>query len=226
MARATASRGSSSLTKRSPSGPCSVAPSPRTASEIRKPSLPGSPTTAVGWNWVNSRSASIAPAWRPSSRPEPNEPGGFVVRDQSAAAPPVARIAARAVTSRPSSSRTPPSCRIAAARWPSSTSMRSCSTTAAERARRMRRPVALPPAWMIRRRLWPPSRPRARSPWRSASNWTPRSSRSLTRAGASSVSTSAAARRVRPRPAISVSSRCCCGESSTASAAAAPPWAQ
>ena len=38
-------------------------------------------------------------------------------------------------------------------------------------ARRIRRPVALPPAWMMRRRLWPPSRPSARSPWRSASNW-------------------------------------------------------
>ncbi len=108
MARATASRGSSSFTKRSPSGPWSVAPSPRTASEIRKPSLPLRPTTAVGWNWVNSRSASIAPAWRASSRPEPNEPGGLVVRDHSAAAPPVASSVALAWIVVPSSSATPP----------------------------------------------------------------------------------------------------------------------
>ena len=53
-------------------------------------------STAVGWNWVNSRSASAAPASRASIRPEPNEPGGLVVRDHSAAAPPVARIVARA----------------------------------------------------------------------------------------------------------------------------------
>ena len=64
---------------------------------MRKPSRPWTPTTAVGWNWTNSRSASAAPAARASSRPEPNEPGGLVVRDHSAAAPPVARIVPRAV---------------------------------------------------------------------------------------------------------------------------------
>ena len=61
----------------------------------------------------------------------------------------------------------------------------------AERPRRIRRPVALPPAWMMRRRLWPPSRPSARSPWRSASNCTPSSTSSFTRAGT---------RRSGPRP--------------------------
>ena len=71
IARATASRGCSSSTKRSPAASCSVAPSPRTASEIRKPSRPWIPVTAVGWNWTNSRSASSAPAARASSRPEP-----------------------------------------------------------------------------------------------------------------------------------------------------------
>ena len=71
IARATASRGASSSTKRSPSGPCSVAPSPRIASVTRKPSRPGTPVTAVGWNWTNSRSARSAPASRASSRPEP-----------------------------------------------------------------------------------------------------------------------------------------------------------
>ena len=75
IARATASRGASSSTKRSPWASCSVAPSPRIASVMRKPSRPWMPTTAVGWNWTNSRSASAAPAARASSRPEPNEPG-------------------------------------------------------------------------------------------------------------------------------------------------------
>ena len=79
-----------------PAASCSVAPSPRIASVTRKPSRPLTPTTAVGWNWTNSRSASSAPAARASSRPEPYEPGGFVVRDHSAAAPPEARITARA----------------------------------------------------------------------------------------------------------------------------------
>ncbi len=100
------------------------------------------------------------------------------------------------------------------------------SAAAADSVRRMRRPVALPPAWMMRRRLWPPSRPSARSPWRSASNWQPSSCSSRTRSAASLVSTSAAERLVRPRPACSVSSRWMAGESSTASAAAAPPCAQ
>ena len=101
-----------------------------------------------------------------------------------------------------------------------------CSAAAADNARRIRRPVALPPAWMMRRRLCPPSRPSARSPWRSASNWQPSSISSRTRAAASSVRVTAAERFVRPRPASSVSSRWMAGESSTASAAAAPPWAQ
>ena len=48
IARETSSRGASSSTKRSPSGPCSVAPSPRIASVTRKPSRPAMPITAVG----------------------------------------------------------------------------------------------------------------------------------------------------------------------------------
>ena len=230
MARATASRGASSSTKRSPWASCSVAPSPRIASVMRKPSRPGTPTTAVGWNCTNSRSASAAPASRASSRPEPNEPGGLVVRDHRAAAPPVARIVPRAASVRPSSSATPaqrPSAAARrAARAPSSTSIDGCSATSAESWRRMRRPVALPPACTTRRVPWPPSRPSARLPWRSASKRTPSASSSWKRAGASSVRTSAAERRTRSRPAVSVSCRCSSGESSTASAAASPPWAQ
>ena len=58
MASATSSRGASSSTKRSPSAFSSVAPSPRTASVIRKPSRGPSSRSAVGWNCMNSRSAS------------------------------------------------------------------------------------------------------------------------------------------------------------------------
>ncbi len=106
-ARETSSRGASSSTKRSPSGPCSVAPSPRIASVTRNPSRPGTPVTAVGWNWTNSMSATAAPAARASRMPMPSDPGGFVVRLQSAAAPPVARIVPRAWTATPFSQTTP-----------------------------------------------------------------------------------------------------------------------
>src|SRR6185312_8338878 len=51
-----------------------------------KPSRCGTPMTAVGWNCRNSRSARSAPAACASPRPIPSDPGGFVVRDQSAAA--------------------------------------------------------------------------------------------------------------------------------------------
>ena len=220
--------GRARCTKRSPSGPWSVAPSPRTASEIRKPSRPlsaddrgrvelgelevgehrsgvageqqaRSRTSRAGWSCATT--ARRRRRWRGSWR------GRRALRPSSSRTPPCRRIAGRAVAFEDR--------RFAGAR---------------RRRRRapcrILRPVALPPAWMIRRRLWPPSRPSARSPWRSASNWTPSSIRSVTRAAASSVRTSAAARRVRPRPATSVSSRCSRGESSIASAAAAPPCAQ
>ena len=75
--------------------PASSAPSPRTASVIRKPSRAPSLTSAVGWNCMNSRSASAAPAAWASARPTPTEPGGLVVRAHSAAAPPVARTVPR-----------------------------------------------------------------------------------------------------------------------------------
>ncbi len=75
IARETSSRGASSSTKRSPSGPTIVAPSPRIASVTRKPSRPAMPVTAVGWNCTNSRSAIAAPARCASSRPVPCEPG-------------------------------------------------------------------------------------------------------------------------------------------------------
>ena len=203
MARATSSRGLSSSTKRSPSASRSVAPSPRIASVMRKPLMPwavrppsssGPPaTTAVGWNWTSSRSARAAPALRASRSPLPNEPGGLVVRRQRAAVPPVARMVARAWMAAPSSVTRPmtrPSwTQSAAALRRSRTSMSGSRATRAESSLVIRRPVALPPAWATRRAEWPPSRPRARLPSRSASKWTPRDSRSRRALGASSVST-------------------------------------
>ena len=92
IARATASRGCSSSTKRSPSASCSVAPSPRIASVTRKPSRPGDADDRGGVELDELEVGELGAGARASSRPEPIEPGGFVVRDHSAAAPPVARI--------------------------------------------------------------------------------------------------------------------------------------
>ena len=68
--------------------------------------------------------------------PNPSEPGGFVVRLHSAAAPPVARIVARALTAVPFSQTTPAtrpsSSHRLATRVSSSTSIVSCRTTSAE----------------------------------------------------------------------------------------------
>ena len=77
---------------------------------------------AVGWNWTNSRSASAAPGGARRSSPSPVAPRGFVVRDQSAAYPPVARTTRatpRAVSTSPAT-RHP-------TRVPSSKRMRGCS---------------------------------------------------------------------------------------------------
>ena len=104
--------------------------------------------------------------------------------------------------------------------------MRSSTAARADSSRVMRRPVAEPPACTMRRREWPPSRPSARLPWRSASKLTPSRSRSRTRAGDSSHSTRTALSRAASRPAARVSWMCCSGESSSARAAAIPPWAQ
>ncbi len=67
MARVTSSRGASSFTKRAPEASCRVAPSPRIASVMRKPSRPGTPITAVGWNCapVVAHEAAAAPLASP-----------------------------------------------------------------------------------------------------------------------------------------------------------------
>ena len=230
IARETSSRGSSSSTNRSPELSCSVAPSPRIASVTRNPSRPGTPVTAVGWNWTSSRSASSAPAACASSSPVPCEPGGLVVRSHIAAAPPVAITTPRLARIAPPSHTTPTqrsgTCHSASARACSRIVTRASATARADSWRTTRLPVALPPACTTRLTEWPPSRPSARRPKRSASKRTPQDSRSRTQSGASRARISAAERLTRPRPARSVSSRCSSGRSSAASAAANPPCAQ
>ena len=71
IARATTSRGASSSVKRSPCSSSSSAPSPRSAS--REQEADG-PTSAVGWNCTNSRSATAAPARYASAIPSPTAP--------------------------------------------------------------------------------------------------------------------------------------------------------
>jgi hypothetical protein len=158
----------------------------------------------------------------------------LVVRCQSAAMPPVARIRARAESAsgspwrgRSVSPAARPSWRaMAVAASGSSTRMRSCVAARAESARVMRRPVAAPPACTTLRCECPPSSPSARLPPRSASNCTPSLWRSRTRSGDSSQSTRTALARAASRPAAIVSSACWAGESPAARAAAMPPWAQ
>ena len=116
------------------------------------------------------------------------------------------------------------------ARWPargSSTSMRSSMAASADSSRVIRRPVAAPPAWTTRRREWPPSRPSARLPWRSASKLHAERLRGRARARATPRTARAPrSRAAASRPAAIVSAACCSGESSSASAAAIPPCAQ
>ena len=93
--RAMTSRGASSASgwiagmKRWPRSSRSTAPAPRSAS-VR--SGWGSPATAsaVGWNCMNSRSASRTPRRAAAARPAPCELAGFVVRSKQAPIPPVA----------------------------------------------------------------------------------------------------------------------------------------
>ena len=164
--------------------------------------------TAVGWNWTNSRSASVAPGGARQQQPRAERArrvGGARPQRRGAARGEhdrARRAAPAVVACRGPRSGRRASSRSAAARRPSSTSMRGCSATTADSSRRIRRPVALPPACATRRREWPPSSPSARLPWRSASKRTPSASRSRKRSGASAQSTRAALRRTSPRPGL------------------------
>ncbi|MNT40954.1 hypothetical protein D3C72_1772980 [compost metagenome] len=84
IARATTSRGARSrigctpAIKASPARFLKTAPSPRTASEIKKVGLPGR-YRAVGWNWMNSTSRIAAPARWAMATPSPVATAGLVV---------------------------------------------------------------------------------------------------------------------------------------------------
>ena len=80
IARETSSRGASSSTKRSPSGPTIVAPSPRIASVTRKPSRPGCPSPPWGGTGRTRGRRSPRPRAARAASPVPWEPGGLVVR--------------------------------------------------------------------------------------------------------------------------------------------------
>ena len=212
-----------------------VAPSPRTASVTRNPSRGPSQTRAVGGTGrtrgprARRRPRAPAPAPRRSSR------AGWW---SATTAQRLRRWRARCPGRRSRSAFTFALGADArrSARRPragprpcvsSSTSMRSWVAAIAASWRVIRRPVAAPPACTMRRAEWPPSKPSARAPWRSASKRTPRRLRAR-EPGQASPRTARARRSGAPppRPAASVSRAWRSGESSTASAAAIPPCAQ
>ena len=181
IARATSSRGASSSTKRSPSASSSVAPSPRIASVTRKPSRPLDADHRGGVELHRTRGRRARRRRRArAAAPMPDRAAAG-----SSCAPTAprrrrspARRRARAIGARRPRSTTPaqrPSSRPerrarARARAPRCAGR---SATSADSWRTTRRPVALPPACTTRRSEWPPSRPSASSPWRSASKRTP-----------------------------------------------------
>ena len=125
----------------------------------------------------------------------------------------------------PRSDPPPPTARGAEVR--SCTWIRSSAVTSSESRAVTCLPVALPPAWATRRRVWPPSRDSSSSPLGERSNEIPSRSSSRTRVGrlgaedlghAAAGRAAAGARACRPRWSSTVSSG--------SSAAARPPCAQ
>ena len=234
-ARLTASRGARSppaswATGLAPSASINRAPSPRTASEIRKWGAPGS-IRAVGWNCTNSRSRIRAPARAAMATPSPLAWAGLVVLANRWPPPPVASTTARAASQRtcPWSStcrpqQRPPSsqsCRAVLAKRRSRPGRRSTSRSRAS----TRAPPVRSWAWSTRRWLWAASRVVLRSlPLRSKA-MSSCSSRS-TQAGAWCTSSATAAGSQRPAPALRVSSMWLAKLSSGRVTAAMPPWAQ
>ena len=218
MPRATTSRGASSPSgctsnmKRRPASSSSTAPSPRTASETS--GLP-STASAVGWNWVNSTSASAAPARNAAATPSPVVTLGLVVCRYSCPAPPLASTTMSASMTRvPAASTTSTPTTRPSSTTRSRMNVYSCTSTATARTARSRAtsiasPVASPPAWMTRRAECAASWPRSSSPL-IRSNSTPSAIRSRTRCGPSEHSTSTAAGSHRPAPARIVSAMCSC----------------
>ena len=212
--------------RRSPRSSRSVAPSPRTASVTRKPAARAA-RAQRGMNCKNSRSASPAPP-RWQARGRADSAPGLVVRPLRAR--PCRRW--RAPPRRPGSERRA----VASADDELAAPLVGHERGGRQRLeyadalvgggqrgqpRVMRRPVAASPAWTIRRRECPSSRPSASWPERSASNCTSSSWRSWTRAADLAQHAHRASRRRRGRR------RSCrpwaALESSGASAAAIPP---
>ena len=199
---------------------------------------PGPVHSTVGWNCMNSTSATSAPARRAMATPSPVAPAGLVVAANSWPAPPVASTTARARTSptrrrRPSSSthaRPRSRAAVAARRRPAATCARAarCRGRAARRAS-ARRPR---PRWRRHRRARPGrggARPRGSAPacrrrhGRSgAARAQPRTAAGPRRRGCGRPSSSH-----RPAPAARVSATCSVGRRRRRRATAAtPPCAQ
>ena len=88
------------------------------------------------------------------------------------------------------------------------------------------RPARSPLTPAMRLRWCAASRPKAKSPFSSLLNGTPKSSKSCRRSAASCASRAAMVSSTRPSPALIVSSACNAGVSSAPIAAAMPPCAQ
>ncbi len=234
MARLTTSRGASSSTKRSPSASRRRAPWPRRASDSRGRGMAGW-CRAVGWNCMNSTSATGTPARRAMARPSAVASAGLVVTANSwpgpaggqhgVGGPDLDRPTLGAEGHAPRSTARPrPAGR---GRTTPRARRRRVARVASTRARSTSAPVAAPPAWTTRAVEWPPSRARARAPPGCRSKTAPMAISSLTRAGPSSTRTRTASVSHRPAPAARVSARCRSVESSSPpNTAATPPWAQ
>ena len=82
MARLTTSRGASSSTNRSPRASRSNAPWPRSASDSSGRGMAGW-WSAVGWNCMNSTSATGTPARSAMATPSPVASAGLVVTEKT-----------------------------------------------------------------------------------------------------------------------------------------------
>ena len=167
IAAVTASRGASSSVKRRPAASSSSAPSPRTASVISQPSSGCRAAPARSGGTGRTRGRRGRPRRRrraPGRRRSPPRVRRPLPQRRAAAGRQHRRAARR---SAPGSVSTPwqraPSLHRASAEVPSSTSIRALG------GGQLRQPAGhapgrsrLPPAWTIRRAVWPPSRPSAR----------------------------------------------------------------
>ena len=206
------------------------APSPRTASLIRKWGAPGS-ISAVGWNCTNSRSRTAAPALQAMATPSPLAWAGLVVWANRWPPPPQARTTALARSQRslcPSSTcrptQRPASTQSCRAGTPLCCSRPSRRSTSRSRASTRAPPVR---SWACSTLRWLWAASRVVLSWSaSRSKPMPSSSNLATQPGASRTSRSTARRSQRSAPARRVSWMWLSKLSSGLITAAIPPWAQ